>query len=169
MHKLNSFVHWCATSLFEVRCCPIPSVHIVCTKCAFVKSELSVHKVCIKCTSLYEKSTLMQPVLAVLLNAQQGFQGTQTTADLQILPATSRSESISTNACHNVAKTCLRKTPPSCGRNKASKAPKPRQTSRPYPSPHVLKVSAEWVHSNKHHNTSKMRAVISDLTDLGCR
>ena len=33
----------------------------------------------------------VRPVLAVLLWAQQGFEGAQTTTDLQILPATSRS------------------------------------------------------------------------------
>ena len=175
---LIAFGSWCAISLFEVRSGLIPSVQIVCIKCALVKSASSVHTVCIKCTSIHEKKTSSDPFWQSCRGrswASKALKPRQTSR--RYPPSHGPQVSVPwmlSNARYNTAKTRAEKTNPSdpfwqccCGRSKASKAPKLRQTSRSYPPPHVPKASAPWIHSNKHHNTANMGAVMNNLSDLG--
>ena len=175
---LIAFGSWCAISLFEVRSGLIPSVPIVCIKCALVKSASSVHTVCIKCTSIHEKKTSSDPFWQSCLGRSWDSKALKPRQTSRRYPP-SYGPQVSvpwmlSNARYNTAKTRAEKTNPSdpfwhccCGRSKALKAPKLRQISRSYPPPHVPKASAPWIHSNKHHNTANMGAVMNNLSDLG--
>ncbi len=154
----------------------IPSVHTVCTKCALVKSASSMHTVCNKYTSIHEnnphptrfgKLALGAAGLPWHSNHSRLQDGTRHITVLKY----QRRGCTHTRATTQQKRVPRKQTHPtrfgSAAVSKASKAPKLRQTSRSYTTSHVPKVSAPWMHSNKHHNTANMGAVMNNPSDLG--